>query len=215
MSEARNQIEAVHFKPVPSGFVFRAPNPWLFGTADHFLVNAAQKEALLDLLTRPGSIAKGLILAAWILAWAVGGSILVWAFGSGQDNPTARDLIVMTGLIVIGVVAALPIGLAWQRRRVNPVLAGLPRSNERITYREMKQGLVASTSPRALFINAGGMAIMAAAFGFIFLNKIHRHPAADDPAAWVFLTVSIVGAVVAVLQLGRGWIRARAQKRAD
>ena len=53
MFDNRAQIEAVSFKPVDDGFIYRAPNPWLFGHADHYRVDAAQKAALLDVLVAP------------------------------------------------------------------------------------------------------------------------------------------------------------------
>ena len=31
-SDMRNSL--LYFKPVPEGYVFRAPNPWIFGPAD-------------------------------------------------------------------------------------------------------------------------------------------------------------------------------------
>ena len=43
--------EALMFKKVPDGFVFRAPNRWVFGRARFYLVNEAEREKLLAIVT--------------------------------------------------------------------------------------------------------------------------------------------------------------------
>src|SRR5258705_10775537 len=47
-SETLNSI--IFFKPVPEGYVFRAPNPWIFGPADHYLVSEAQRDEIAAIL---------------------------------------------------------------------------------------------------------------------------------------------------------------------
>ena len=39
-------MEQVAFKPSADGFIYRAPNPWLFGRGRYYLVNQAQKSEL-------------------------------------------------------------------------------------------------------------------------------------------------------------------------
>ena len=39
-------MEQLSFKPVPKGFVYRAPNPWLFGPGRHYVVSEPQRAAL-------------------------------------------------------------------------------------------------------------------------------------------------------------------------
>jgi hypothetical protein len=43
--------EAIMFKKVPEGYVFRAPNPWVLGRIRFYLVNEAQKTKLLAVIT--------------------------------------------------------------------------------------------------------------------------------------------------------------------
>ena len=47
-SDVRNSL--LYFKWVPEGFVFRAPNPWIFGAADHYLVSEAQRDEIAAIL---------------------------------------------------------------------------------------------------------------------------------------------------------------------
>ena len=46
----QQQIEALVFKKVAGGYVYRAPNPWLFGKGRHYLVSEAQKEKIAEIL---------------------------------------------------------------------------------------------------------------------------------------------------------------------
>jgi hypothetical protein len=84
------------FKPLPGGWVYRAPNPLVFGDTRHYLVNDAQKaqiEAIM-LPRRPALLAAMLIagMAVWVLTVAN----LVGDFGSGHVYPTAGDLLGMS-----------------------------------------------------------------------------------------------------------------------
>src|SRR5579862_5791535 len=94
MSETRNQVEAILFKPVPGGFVYRAPNPWIFGRADHFLVNEQQKAELLGILVAPRPMLRVAAIVAGALLWAVAMGTVFWAF-SGHEDPTGGDLGIM------------------------------------------------------------------------------------------------------------------------
>ena len=47
--EAANQAS---FKPVPEGFIFQAPNPWVFGWPHYYVVSETQKAAILRYMGR-------------------------------------------------------------------------------------------------------------------------------------------------------------------
>src|SRR5438045_8109341 len=69
-SDARNSL--LYFKRVPEGFVIRAPNPRIFGAADHHLVSDHQRDAIAAILLpqRPShAVAK---LVAFALALSAG-----------------------------------------------------------------------------------------------------------------------------------------------
>ncbi len=131
------------FKPaLGGGWIFRAPSPWLFGDVPHYLVNDAQKAQIGTILERrlkPALLATVLILA--IFGWVFAASSLVWALGSGQDNPTAGDIIAMVLLIVTPIAIALPLTGWIQRRRLQPVLKDLPLTTERISLAEVNQSM--------------------------------------------------------------------------
>ena len=70
----------VVFKPVSGGYAYRAPNAWLFGSREHFLVTEGQKAAILAILsssTRPILWITGI---AWIaLSALLGTALSLWA----------------------------------------------------------------------------------------------------------------------------------------
>src|SRR5436309_8356401 len=39
-------MQELSFKPVTGGYLYRAPSPWLFGPAQHYVVTEEQKAAL-------------------------------------------------------------------------------------------------------------------------------------------------------------------------
>jgi hypothetical protein len=41
------------FKPVPGGYVFRAPSPWIFWDRRFYLVNERERTELLSILAAP------------------------------------------------------------------------------------------------------------------------------------------------------------------
>ena len=50
-SDMRNSF--LFFKQVPEGYVFRAPNPRIFGPSDHYLVSETQRDEIAAILLPP------------------------------------------------------------------------------------------------------------------------------------------------------------------
>jgi hypothetical protein len=139
----RPSSQSALFKPASGGgWIFRAPSPWLFGDVPHYLVNDVQKaqiDTILEPRLKPVLLASVVILA--IFGWVFAASALVWALGSGQDNPSAGDIIAMVVLIVTPLAGALPLAGWIQRHRLQPVLKDLPLTTERISLAEINQSL--------------------------------------------------------------------------
>lgn len=118
-------MEQLSFKPVAGGFLYRAPNPWLVGRARHYLVSAAQKEALAihhrTMLRRMFwmIILMGALAGPMAAAFMPAHGIAFIGFGAAF------------GLVIGGVINALLV------RKVTPIITGLTPSSERITQRDM------------------------------------------------------------------------------
>jgi hypothetical protein len=187
------------FKPASGGgWIFRAPSPWLFGDVPHYLVNDAQKaqiETILEPRLKPVLLFIVLILAIFvlilaILGWVFAGSGLVWALGSGQDNPTAGDIIAMVVLIVTPIAVALPLTEWIQRRRFQPVLKDLPLTTERISLAEVNQNMMnVSTVKQSLLTCIGSVVVCVCGLSVAGM-RLAKHGFLDGQMiVWTFVAI--------------------------
>jgi hypothetical protein len=135
------------FKPVSGGYVYRAPNRWLFGAREHFLVTDAQKAAILATVTsstRPVLWITGL---SWIAQLALlGAAESLWAYRSGRYAAGLNAVGVMIA-VILSIYPAFVISRQLLLRRLRPILATLRPTNERITNLEERQAIQASAAP--------------------------------------------------------------------
>jgi hypothetical protein len=127
MSESRRQIEAMLFKPVPGGFVYRAPNPWIFGRADHYVVNEQQKAELLRILVARHPLVRVAVIVAGFLLWGVAMGTVGWTF-SGHEDPTVIDAVIMIVATFAALFLALHLALRRKLRRMQAILVAAPRT---------------------------------------------------------------------------------------
>ena len=121
-------MEELTFRPVDGGFLYRAPNRWVFGRYRHYFVNADQKAALASAhRTMMRQTFWTIIIGAAFCAPLAG------VFLPSHSN--AQQLAYLGVSALIG----LAIGLALNSlllQKVNPIIATLTPSNERITRRD-------------------------------------------------------------------------------
>ena len=55
LQKRADALKAASFRQVADGYLYRAPNPWIFGAADHFKVSEAQRDAIIDILVPPST----------------------------------------------------------------------------------------------------------------------------------------------------------------
>jgi hypothetical protein len=198
--------EAIMFKAVPDGYLFRAPNPWVFGRARFYLVNAAQKAELLAIITARSQ------LVFWVaLVGLIGASTAAIACGSGHDNPTAGDAVFMLALIPVWIYAALLISIRPMARRLQPLLAGLPPTDQRITALDLRMA-VRKTISFGQYIALGvSQAIMSAAFIVLVWQKTDggRVSIFQDGGVLVFALVAVVFVVSSISFLAAAMSKAK------
>ena len=112
------------FKETPGGYLFRAPNPWLFGAGKHYLANEAQRAEILELgrVRHPGLRSRV-------------------CFGNHclpprQYAPRLSSLGTRRAIAILTSASLLTSLLTVTRlrlRRLHPILMRLPRSEERLT----------------------------------------------------------------------------------
>jgi hypothetical protein len=131
----------VVFKPVLGGYVYRAPNTWLIGPSDHYLVNEAQQSEILTVIrssSRPVLWVTGLTWLA--LSLLAGSASVLWAHRSGYNDWGLRGVL----LIIVAMFSLYPALLISRQLllfRLRPILTTLPCTNERITNLEARQAI--------------------------------------------------------------------------
>jgi hypothetical protein len=133
-----NGWEDIFFKRVPTGWVFRAPGPLIFGPRRHYLVSDSQRADIIALFS---NITWSGLAAATVLAAVIGG--VLWL------GPTLWNSFLLTLLLVSIVSDCLIGGYFWLTLR--PLLAGARQTtSERITFGERLRANAAFLSNRKL-----------------------------------------------------------------
>jgi uncharacterized membrane protein len=206
------EIESVLFKRVAGGHIFQAPNPWIFGRGSRYLVNDTQKAQLLAIITPRRPMLRVAVITAGIALWAVAVAALVWAFGADQEQPTGPEMITMALLTVVPMFLALMLALKRNLRRMAPVLAGAPRTDERISRSEIRQAMAKTMSFRAtLLVGAAWVAILLLQIYNLVMGST-RHPLFSDAQSFLNLFLVITAAGLAAHYLVIAMRKARSKK---
>ncbi len=196
-TESRRQIDAMLFKPVPGGFLCRAPNPWIFGHAEHYVVDAQQKAELLRILVAPRPVLRIMVILAGLVAWCAGMATIGWAF-SGHENPTTGDTAIMIAATIAALFLALHVALRYKRRRMQPILAAATPSAAQITRGDMRAAINRTTSLRSAVIATAVWGFAAAAQALSLVVRNARHPMFSDAQSCISVFVVVMSLVLMV-----------------
>jgi hypothetical protein len=151
-------MEEMSFKRVPEGWVYRAPNPWLFGSGRYYLLDEKQKSEVAGHHRR-----MWLFLLLAIFAIAAAGAPMTFAGFDDQHVVASLATAALVGLIV-GFVAN-----AWLYRTIRPIIAGLPLTTQRITQSEVLNTQIAVFS-REYMLFFGSLSLLL--FALIALQPL-------------------------------------------
>jgi hypothetical protein len=114
------------FKRAPEGWIFRAPNPWLFGRHRHYLVSENQKTEIIAFYSQ---VNWRFVIVVGLFA-VIFAAVLAFAVSLVPSQTTFLVMIVFSFLVgyLINAYFWLPL---------RPLLAGAPRTTERITSSEL------------------------------------------------------------------------------
>ena len=124
MSRSRDVVDAVMFKRVTDGFIFRAPTLWPFAYSRYLLATETKKAEILQRVAGPGRWRLLVAIIVWLAVYA--GAVAGLASVSGHDDPTVRDTVIM---IVVAIVTLLMSLQAWYVFTLRPVVTGLPEKH--------------------------------------------------------------------------------------
>jgi hypothetical protein len=191
------EIEAALFKPAVGGYIFQAPNPWVFGPASSYIVSATQKAELLGIIRprRPVLYIAGITIG--ILLWAGLVATAMWAV-SGHDQPTAADFGIMSLLILVPIYLAWVMKLQRNLRRMQPIIAAAPRTGERIGQREMRQAMANAMSLKRTLLIGVLWSFSCLTQVFTLLLRNARHPLFSDVQSYLsFFTAAVAAGLAA------------------
>jgi hypothetical protein len=122
-------MEELTFRPVEGGFLYRAPNPWLFGHYQHYFVNAEQKATL-------ASAHRTMMLQLFwsIVIGAAACAPIAGVFLHSESN--AQQLAYLGAAALVGLAIGLTLN-ALLLHKIRPIIDTLTPSSERITQRDM------------------------------------------------------------------------------
>jgi hypothetical protein len=182
MTDAR---EALLFKKVPDGYVFHAPNPWVFGRARYFLVDEPQKAQLLAAMTARSQLMTVVVLG---IAFAVtyGASVTAIMFVFGPAEPGIGSFIMMVVMAVLSLFAAIVIAARPAARRVQPLLTDLTPTDQRITVADRRLATRNRMSAPAQLVVAASQGILSAVLFMQATQKSGGNLASvfANPSAW-------------------------------
>ena len=131
------------FTPAPDGHVFRCPSPWLFGHWRSYLVNEDQREMLAGHLRQRQRLV--LRLLAIYMLFALGLTMLFASSGTAPD-PATGGFFGIVALAMLGMLALALLPHLYLMRKIQPLLAQLPRTDDRATLHEQLFGVAAVIS---------------------------------------------------------------------
>ncbi len=176
MTEFRKSV--VFFKPVPGGYVYRAPNTWLLGSRRHFLVTEAQKAAILAIASSTVGPVLWITGATWIaLSALLGAALSLWMYRYYRPGLVGIGAMIS---MMLSIYPAFVLSRQLLLRRLRPILATLPPTSERITSLEERQAIQAvSQAPispiRRRIVRVAAVVAMTAALGAMISRAIDMY----------------------------------------
>jgi hypothetical protein len=149
--------EEAAFKPVAGGYVFQPPSLcWPFTRSRGYLVNEAQKAELAACLRRQRR--RIFVLLVVYVLIVLGLMTAVGMSGSAARIPSV-ELVVIVTVTALAVVPIVILPHVYLMRSMRPLLADLPRTDERITVSDQLHSLAGAISGKLLALGGigGGM----------------------------------------------------------
>jgi hypothetical protein len=182
-------IEEVAFKQVSKdAWLFKAPRPWLVGPAPHYIVNDTQKAAIAKRLRRSKLISVSMLVIV----------LIILGFIAARMPEVPLEV---AWYCAVPVLVALVMGGRYLA--IRPLIAGLPRSTDRITLSEqMRSGAAHTSLTRAIifFTLFSALAVLQTMRTFtVDANGFHVRPSVE---ASDVLPLTILSAAFGVLAIG-------------
>ena len=163
MTADANLIAMAMFKPVPGGFVYRAPNAWLIGRGKFYFVTEAQKAEIVA-RSSPPKVAWVSALMMMMILLGLGAALTFSWYRHGYrfDVFTPGDIATVVVATLLAMLLAIRIAVQPLMNRLQPLLATLPKSDVRISSQELRRAALDLNTAKQLRRQAAVMAFIAA-----------------------------------------------------
>jgi hypothetical protein len=156
--------ERVAFKRTAGGYVFRAPSRWLIGPARHYLVDEATKDEIVCALADIRVLGARAVIAV-VVAVLVG--LLI--------SLHFRAHLILAGVSAFALLIAFVAVVRFhQLAALQPLLAGLPPTAERITWRDRLAVASAVTSMSHLLLLGLAFTALSLSNGLELIGPLRR-----------------------------------------
>jgi HAMP domain-containing protein len=197
-----NYLERRMFKEAPGGYIFQPPPPTRFTTTEAYLVDEAKRAEILT-ITRAGGVTAGRVVTFGSLALAIVAGVAT----SIGDAPMAVTIVIAFCLFLVAQIAGTCLVLYWKLRRVQPVLAGLPRSDERLFPQTDRRRLLwGPPTPHAA-------AFWCAVCGFLLGYNSASHPPFTNVSSTIFVIIFAVSLFWAIQATSKSFRDTNATER--
>ena len=200
--------ETTMFKPVPEGYVYRAPSKWVFGGNRFYLVNETQKAEILAIARARSQAPFWLTLTGLVAASSV---IVAWA--SGHGGPTVRDAVITLAVLPVCFYAALVLTIWPLERRLAPILARLPRTDQRITPADLRAAMRTGLSFRKSLLLGLVQGILACGLAVSAMLLSDDATPSGQAVALLLMVASAGGMISAICLLAVAVGKRRGERR--
>jgi MFS family permease len=164
--------EEAAFKAVSGGYVAQLPGPFLVGRSRSYFVNEAQKAEIVAVLRRQRLMMIGLMLGLAVVG-AGCGLLLGVAHGHGYAV-SSLSIGIGTALFLVLIFAACLLLTVFALRPLQPLLATLPRTEERISFNERAERVARSVSAKIVAVGIICGPIVVISNALVVTHSIHQ-----------------------------------------
>ena len=151
MDTPQTKLSAILFKAVPGGYVYRAPKAWIVGRGEHYFVTEAQKSEIIALSESPRFIVMFSWMMGLILVGLTAAFTLIWYRHSYQfPDLTSVDQAIILVATIVALASAIIMTTRPQIKRLQPLLAKLPKSDLRLSREDLRRAIMEANSSQQL-----------------------------------------------------------------
>ena len=151
MDTPHSKLSDVIFKAVPGGYVYRAPQAWIVGRGDHYFVTEAQKSQIIALSKSPQFIVMFSWMMGLLFVGLAAAFTLIWYRHSYQfPDLTSVDQAIILVTTIVALASAVVMTTRPQIKRLQPLLAKLPKSDLRLSRKDLRRAIMEANSSQQL-----------------------------------------------------------------